>query len=106
MSAYEPVSRIFDNWVSQSGVRFYGDVRGFPREHRFAYVSSGRGERCQIEVEAPTRGVITVHVREIESIGEDQLSEVWRVTISELGSALNEAKNLIENWFARHVHKF
>jgi len=101
MNARESVSQIVDEWASHHGVRLSCHVRGFPQEHCFAYVSNGLGECCQIVVEALTQGVVTVRVMEIESIGNDQLSGVWRVTASELATTLNTATTLVERWLAR-----
>jgi hypothetical protein len=48
MITCEQVSQIIENWSSQNGARFSCGVDGFPREHCFAYVSNGHGERCQV----------------------------------------------------------
>ena len=94
-------SEIID-WVNRHNYTLVTRAKGSPEnEFRAVYLSSKRGECCQIWIEPPQNGQVAVNVADVESIQDAELKEKWVVSVSELGKALEDAVTYVQAWFKR-----
>src|SRR5579864_1694874 len=68
------------------------------RESRFAYTSSKAGDCFQIWIDLPADGQISVHAAGVDGQWTNEPGEDWRVPISDLDAALEDAFATVIGW--------
>jgi hypothetical protein len=68
------------------------------REIRCVYVSSASGECFQIWIDPPEAGQVRVYAGCVEGRREDDDAEIWRIPVSGLRAALENAFQTVTSW--------
>jgi len=70
-------------------------------EFRSVYISSQRGECCQIWIDAPADGFVAVHAADADTINDEEIQNHWRVPVSDAADALEVALEFVRQWLSR-----
>src|SRR5687768_16970975 len=97
---YEQIDTVIESWALKHGLTIFTGTEGSPSSFRCAYLSSERGECCQIWIEPPHGQLVSLHAAEVETL-DGELRADWAVPISQLGPVLDQAIAHVRQWFAR-----
>lgn len=96
MAGYASIDPAILRWVRKNHFSLFTQWAG--REARFVYLSSQAGECYQISIEPPTDQHVAVHAFYVEGMREIEPEQNWFVTVSDLGSTLDEAFDTVSTW--------
>lgn len=65
------------------------------------FTSSPNGECCQIWIDPPQEGLVTVHVAAVEARDDEERTKDWRVPESDLNKGLEQALSSAKAWMGR-----
>ena len=100
MSGYAAIDATIATWAADHALNLC--TNGFENSPvRFIYVSSDAGECFQIWVEEPKGEVIEIHAADIETHGDEELSNEWTARPDNLKAALDEAFKTVCGWMTR-----
>lgn len=99
---YAQIDSTINAWVEKHKFVLFTKYEGRQEpEFRAVYLSSNLGECCQIWIEKPESGQVAVHIRDIETRMDEEVSKDWVVPMSELEGTLEEAVSFVQAWFKR-----
>jgi hypothetical protein len=99
---YAQIEPIIDAWVAKHKFSLFTRLEGVAgSDFRAVYLSSKHGECCQIWIDKPESGTVSVHAADIETRQDKEMRQDWCVPISELDVALDGAVTYVEKWFDR-----
>ncbi|AZP11084.1 hypothetical protein [Undibacterium parvum] len=99
---YAQIDPIIDAWVAKHNFSLFTHTEGVvDSDFRAVYLSSKHGECCQIWIDKPESGMLSLHAVDIETRQNEEMRRDWSVPISELGGALDEAVTYVRKWFDR-----
>ena len=100
--SYEQVDSVIAAWGERNGLTLFTGVEGDAHSDvRAVYLSSAVGECCQIWIDAPEAGMVSIHAADVESRFDEEMHQDWCVPVAELGSALDLAIAHVHKWFQR-----
>ena len=91
--SYAAVDHIIRDWADANVQKLFFETANV--EARFCYLSSPQGECYQISIDAPENDLVRVHVWAVETLDDMEAHLEWFVPISQLGAALDTAKETI-----------
>jgi hypothetical protein len=100
--SYDQIDPVIDAWVLRHKFTLFNKYENHTESvFRAVYLSSLVGECCQIWIDQPTSGLVALHVRDIDTRQDEEIRKDWRVSISDLDAALEDAVFFIQEWFKR-----
>jgi hypothetical protein len=93
--SYAAVDETIPAWVDANALELFLEFAD--RERRFCYLSSPQGECYQISIDPPEAQGVRVHVWAVETLDDMEAHLEWVVPTSNLGIALDTAKNTIRD---------
>lgn len=97
--SYLGIDPVIASWAKKNSFTLFTSQG--EREIRAIYTSSQRGECFQIWIDAPDDGQVSIHAAEVETIEDKEFKKDWKVEVSEIGSALEEAFHTVKLWMSR-----
>lgn len=99
---YAQIDPIIDAWVAKYNFSLFTRTEGVvDSDFRAVYLSSKQGECCQIWIDKPESGMVSLHAVDIETRQNEEMRRDWSVPISELVGALDGAVTYVRKWFDR-----
>ena len=99
---YAQIDPIIDAWVEKHKFSLFTHTEGMAgSDFRAIYLSSKHGECCQIWIDKPESGRVSLHAADIETRQDEEMRQDWCVPISELSVALDGAVTSVKKWFDR-----
>jgi len=99
---YAQIEPIIDAWVAKHKFSLFTRIDGVTgSDFRAVYLSSKLGECCQIWIDKPESGKVSLHAADIETRQDEEMRQDWCVSISELEVALDSAVIYVRKWFER-----
>ncbi|WP_163836737.1 hypothetical protein [Spartinivicinus ruber] len=99
---YSQIDSTISKWVDKHNLSLFTSVKGNGNtSYRTVYISSTKGECCQIWIDEPISGKVCIHVADVESEQDEKLAKEWCVPLEELGEALDNTISFIYQWFGR-----
>jgi hypothetical protein len=99
---YAQIDPIIDAWVAKHQLSLFTHTEGMVGfDFRAVYLSSKHGECCQIWIDQPESGRVSLHAADDETRQDEEMRQDWCVPISELEAALDSAIAFVQKWFER-----
>lgn len=99
---YAQIDPTIVTWVEKHKFSLFTHLSGTEGpECRAVYISSKDGECCQIWIDKPESGRVSLHAADIETRQDEEMRQDWRVPISDLEAALEDAITFVQKWFER-----
>lgn len=100
--SYALIDPVISAWVGKHALKLFTRYEGNNEiEFRNVYVSSPRGECCQIWIDEPSDGCVAVHAAEVESVDDEEMRKDWRTPVSDVADTLEEALAFVQSWMER-----
>ena len=68
---------------------------------RSVYTSSPSGKCCQIWIDPPQEGLVTLHTAAVEARDDEEMTKDWCIPESELNEGLEQALSFAKAWMVR-----
>ena len=99
---YAQIDPTIDAWVAKHKFSLFTHTEGMAgSDFRSVYLSSKHGECCQIWIDKPESGRVSLHAADVETRQDEEMRKDWCVPISELEATLDSAIAFVQKWFER-----
>ncbi len=103
--SYAEIDSTIAAWAEKHKLTLYTHYQGYEGksdyDFRNVYLSSKHGECCQIWIDKPESGWVSLHAAGVETREDEEMRQDWRVPTSELEDALEVAITFVQSWFER-----